>query len=185
MPPIYQPEVAARAIVWAAEHPRRDLPVGIMTVAAMQGNKLIPGLLDRYLALTGYESQQTDLPVSAGRPDNLRRPLPGDHGAHGMFDARAHASSWQLWLTTHRGPLLAAAGLLAGASLLLAAGMRERMADGARPTARSRRLPGRRRSGADSGSYGSTRTSTKAGRLSAPTRSVTRSLNRKTRFSET
>src|SRR5437763_6239614 len=88
--PLYQPEVAAEAIVDAAVRPRREIWVGGSTVATILGNRLAPGLADRYLARTGYEAQQTDEPVPAGRPDNLFEPVPGDHGAHGRFDARAH-----------------------------------------------------------------------------------------------
>jgi NADP-dependent 3-hydroxy acid dehydrogenase YdfG len=101
VPPIYQPEVAARAVVWAARHPRRELHVGASTVATIWANKFVPGILDRYLAATGYSSQQTDEPAEAG-PDNVWEPVPGDHGAHGAFDAMAKSSSPQLTFTTHR-----------------------------------------------------------------------------------
>lgn len=114
VPPIYQPEVAAEAIVWAAQHDRREVLVGAPTVATVWANKLIPGLLDRYLGRTGYESQQEDRPVEPGRPDNLLEPVPGDFGAHGEFDDRSHARSRQLWLTTHRGVVTAAGVLAAG-----------------------------------------------------------------------
>jgi hypothetical protein len=112
VPPIYQPEVAARAVVWAATHRRRQLWVGGSTTATLPANKLVPGLLDRYLGDTGYRSQQTDQPRDPDRPANLWAPVPGDHGAHGRFDDRAHPRSLQLAATTHRGRLgLAAAGL--------------------------------------------------------------------------
>ncbi len=115
VPPIFQPEVAAEAIVWAAQHERRELWVGGSTVKAILADKVVPGLADRYLAWTGYDSQQTDEPADPNRPDNLREPLPGDHGAHGAFDDRALGSSLQLWATTHRGWLLAAGAVaLAG-----------------------------------------------------------------------
>jgi len=110
VPPIFQPEVAARAIHYAAHHDRRELYVGMPTVEAIIGNKVAPGLLDHYLAWTGYESQQTDEPADPNRPNNLWEPVPGDHGAHGVFDDRASNHSWQLWANTHRG-LLALAGL--------------------------------------------------------------------------
>jgi len=114
VPPIFQPEVAAEAIVWAAHHNRRELYVGWPTVEAIVGNKLAPGLADWYLARTGYDSQQTDEPADPNRPDNLWEPVPGDHGAHGVFDKRANNWSSQLWATTHRGWLaLAGAGLAA------------------------------------------------------------------------
>ena len=111
VPPIYQPEVAAEAIVYAARHDRREMEVGYPTVMAVEGNKLFPGLMDRYLAQTGYDSQQTDEPTEPDRRDNLWEPVPGDHGAHGDFDDRASDFSPQLWANTHRGWLaLAAAG---------------------------------------------------------------------------
>ena len=96
VPPIYQPEVAADAIVWAASHAPRDLKVGISTVFAIYANRLAPGLLDRYLAMTGYESQQLEEPVETTRPDNLFEPVGRGYGAHGRFDELAHARSWQL-----------------------------------------------------------------------------------------
>ena len=117
VPPIYQPEVAAQAIFWAAHHHRREVYVGGSTLQAIIGNKFAPGLLDRYLAHSGYESQQTDLPVPRDRPDNLFAPLPGDHGEHGIFDDRAEAESAQLWETTHRGALATGAAAIAGMAL--------------------------------------------------------------------
>ncbi|MFY9752927.1 MAG: SDR family oxidoreductase [Candidatus Acidiferrales bacterium] len=119
VPPIFQPEVAAEAIVWAAHHRRREVFVGAPTVQAIEANKVAPGLLDYYLAKTCYSGQQTDQPVSPDRPDNLFNPLPGDYGAHGIFDDRAHAASAQLWQTTHRA-WLAAAGFGAAAFLCAA-----------------------------------------------------------------
>ena len=119
VPPIFQPEVAAEAIVWAAHHRRREVFVGAPTVQAIEANKVAPGLLDYYLAKTCYSGQQTGQPVSPDRPDNLFNPLPGDYGAHGIFDDRAHAASAQLWQTTHRA-WLAAAGFGAAACLCAA-----------------------------------------------------------------
>ncbi len=117
VPPIYQPEVAARAIVWAAQHDRREVYVGAPTVAAILGNKVAPALMDRYLAKTGFDSQQTQQPVPPHRPDNLFSPVPGDHGAHGMFDNRAHERSIQFLASTHRTWLALAASALAGLAL--------------------------------------------------------------------
>jgi short-subunit dehydrogenase len=114
VPPIFQPEVAAQAIVWAALHARRELYVGFPTVKAIEGEKIVPGLIDGYLARRGYASQQTDELVDPERRDNLWAPVPGDHGAHGSFDDRSHPRSVQLWLTTHRGLLGAAALACAG-----------------------------------------------------------------------
>ena len=111
VPPIYQPEVAARAIVWAAHHRRREIWVGTSALKAILANKIAPGLLDRYLAATGYESQETDQPVQSDRADNFLSPLPGDYGAHGRFGAQARSWSPELWLSTHRKWLAAAAAL--------------------------------------------------------------------------
>ncbi|MDQ2697106.1 MAG: SDR family oxidoreductase, partial [Pseudomonadota bacterium] len=112
LPPIYQPEVAARAIVWAAGQRRREVWVGFPAVKTILGNKLVPWLADRVLAGQGYTGQQAQEPADPQRPDNLFAPLAGDHGAHGRFDRQARAYSWQLWAATHRG-LTAAAVLLA------------------------------------------------------------------------
>jgi short-subunit dehydrogenase len=121
VPPIYQPEVAARAILWASEHKRSEVWVGGSTVLTILGNAAIPRLLDRYLARTGFKSQQTKELADPRRPANLWEPVGGDHGAHGDFDARAKGRSYQWWLTTHRGIVggalsalgLAAAGIAA------------------------------------------------------------------------
>jgi NAD(P)-dependent dehydrogenase (short-subunit alcohol dehydrogenase family) len=118
VPPIFQPEVAAEAIVWAAsQRHRRELYVGAPTTATILGDKLASDTLDHYLGRTGVKSQQTDEPVDPNRPNNLWEPVPGDAGAHGGFDARAHPRSFQLAATTHRGLLGWAAGVTA---LLLA-----------------------------------------------------------------
>jgi len=118
VPPIFQPEVGARAVVYAALHPeRRDLTVGWPSVKAIWGNRVAPGLLDRYLARSGYGSQQTDEPEPLTRADNLWEPAPGNHGAHGRFDARARRYSPQLWLTEHRSlALLLGAGAVGAAA---------------------------------------------------------------------
>ena len=116
--PVYQPEVAADAIVHAAEHPRRELWVGASTPILIGGNKLAPWLGDRYLARTNVEAQQTADPIDPGRPDYLYRPL-GDRGSHGPFDGEARASSVQLALAKRRRTLsLAAAATAAGVCLL-------------------------------------------------------------------
>ena len=120
VPPIFQPEVAAEAIYWAAHHSRDELWVGFSAVKAIVGNRIIPRALDRYLARTGYDAQQTDELADADREDNLYQPVPGDAGAHGDFDGRSSAKSYQWWANTHRGWLLTgltAAGL-AGAALV-------------------------------------------------------------------
>jgi len=102
VPPIFQPEVAARAIYHAAHHPnRREYFVGGSTVKAIFGNKLAPGFADHLLARTGYESQQYDGAKDPNRPDNLYHPVPGDHGAHGSFDGRAKDRSWEFRAEAH------------------------------------------------------------------------------------
>ncbi len=130
--PIYQPEVAARAVYWAAHNERRELYVGWPTVKAIVGNKLAPELADWYVARYAYEEQQTEEPVAPDRRHNLWEPVPGDHGARGRFNERASDTSAQLWATTHRG-LFALAGVgaiigAAAAKLLLDARER-RLAD--------------------------------------------------------
>jgi short-subunit dehydrogenase len=120
VPPIYQPEVAADAILWAATHNRRELLVGMPTVGAIQGNKLVPGLLDRYLGKTGYDAQQYDGADDPNRPNDLWNPVERDFGAHGDFDDRAQAFSWQVWLDKNRRLLLgigAALGITAAWTL--------------------------------------------------------------------
>jgi NAD(P)-dependent dehydrogenase (short-subunit alcohol dehydrogenase family) len=102
VPPIFQPEVAAEAIHFAAHNPRREFYVGLPTVKAIVADKIAPGLLDRYLARTGYDSQQYDGAEDPNRPDNLWHPIPGDRGAHGTFDARATDRTPQLWANEHR-----------------------------------------------------------------------------------
>jgi NAD(P)-dependent dehydrogenase (short-subunit alcohol dehydrogenase family) len=103
VPPIFEPEVGADAVAWAARNDcGREISVGWPSVEAVYGNKLLPGYADRYLAKTGFASQQTKEPADPDRPNNLWEPLPGDHGAHGRFDSRAHPFSIELWLRTHR-----------------------------------------------------------------------------------
>jgi NAD(P)-dependent dehydrogenase (short-subunit alcohol dehydrogenase family) len=121
---IFQPELAAEAVVWAARHRRRELWVGLPAAEAIVGTRVIAPLLDYKLARDAYEGQQSDELRPADAPDNLYAPVPGDHGTHGRFDDRAVSWSGQFWLTTHRSMVLAcAAGLLAGA---LAAARRRR-----------------------------------------------------------
>jgi NAD(P)-dependent dehydrogenase (short-subunit alcohol dehydrogenase family) len=115
VPPIYQPEVAADAILWAAHHYRREWYVGGSTAVAITGNKLLPGVGDWYLGRTGYDSQQYDGLADPDRPNNLYEPVDAavDHGAHGHFDARATDRSLQLWADQHRNLLtLAGVGLV-------------------------------------------------------------------------
>jgi len=123
VPPIYQPEVAAEAVLLAVRSRRRELYVGWPTVATVLGNKLAPGAMDRYLAATGIESQHTDEPVDPERPDNLYASLPGDPGAHGRFDTEAHEGSVELLASEHRA---AASLALLGAAALGASALRRR-----------------------------------------------------------
>jgi NAD(P)-dependent dehydrogenase (short-subunit alcohol dehydrogenase family) len=114
VPPIFQPELAARAVYWAAHHRRPELYVGWPAVKAIIGNKIAPRVADWYLARYGYDSQQRDVPEDPARPDNLWQPVRGDHGAHGEFDRQAHSDSYQFWITTHRHWLALAGVILAG-----------------------------------------------------------------------
>jgi NAD(P)-dependent dehydrogenase (short-subunit alcohol dehydrogenase family) len=128
VPPIYQPEAAARAVVYAAEHPRRrEYWVGGTTAGTLVANSLAPGLLDRYLSRTGFKSQQGDRPANPDRPVNLWAPVDGpggrDFGARGSFDSRTTDRSVQLWLSQHHGLLAAVGGAVAG---LAALGLRRR-----------------------------------------------------------
>jgi NAD(P)-dependent dehydrogenase (short-subunit alcohol dehydrogenase family) len=106
IPPIYQPEVIARAVYWTAHHRRREFAVGYPTVQAIVGDKFIPGLLDHYLARVAYDGQQTGEPVKPDRLNNLYEPLPGDYGARGRFSDRAHDYSIQSWMNRYRGWLM-------------------------------------------------------------------------------
>jgi NAD(P)-dependent dehydrogenase (short-subunit alcohol dehydrogenase family) len=115
---VFQPEVAAKAIYFAALSHRKEVLVGYPTVQSVVGDKIASSYLDEYLAEVGVEGQQSPQPVSAGRKDNLFEPVAGDHGAHGRFDAEARDSSLQLWATMHRTRLgLAALGAAAAAGL--------------------------------------------------------------------
>lgn len=121
VPPIFEPEVGADAVAWAARNDcGREISVGWPSVEAVYGNKLVPGYADRYLAATGYAAQQTAEPADPDRPDNLWEPLPGDHGAHGRFGSRARSFSVELWLRTHRELVALVGAGVTGAALALA-----------------------------------------------------------------
>jgi short-subunit dehydrogenase len=125
VPPIYQPDIAARSVYWAAHHRRREMYVGFPTVYTIIGNKLAPWLAERYLAKTAVDGQQTDQPFDGAAAANLFEPVDSDHdeGPHGIFDAKAKRHSPQAWLSRHRRPLglgLAAGGLAAAGGALLA-----------------------------------------------------------------
>lgn len=116
VPPIFQPEVAAGAIYFAVQHPRRrEFYLGWPTVKAIVADKIASGLLDRILARTGYDAQQDNGAEDPNRPNNLFEPVAGDHGAHGDFDARAKSWSLQWWMSQHR------IALLLGFALVIAA----------------------------------------------------------------
>ncbi len=120
VPPIYQPEVAARAIVFAALHHRREIWVGFSTVLAIMTNRIAPGLADRFLARYGYAAQMADHREPQGAPDNLYAPVPGSYAAHGRFDAKARETSWETFTSRHRDAvtLVGLAGLAAGLRLI-------------------------------------------------------------------
>ncbi|HZC38330.1 MAG TPA: SDR family oxidoreductase [Sphingomicrobium sp.] len=121
---VFQPEVAARAIYFAAHTDRKEVLVGGPTVQAIWGNKVASPLLDDYLAEVGFKGQQDPQPVSPDRKDNLFEPVPGDHGAHGRFDDQAVDTSTELWISEHKKELgLAALGAaaVAGVGFMLAA----------------------------------------------------------------
>ncbi|MEU5837954.1 SDR family oxidoreductase [Streptomyces diacarni] len=116
--PVYQPEVAARGVLYAADHPRRrEYWVGGSTVGTLLGDKFAPGLLDRYLARTAFKGQQAEHDRAPSQPDNLWKPADQqqDYGAHGEFDDEATKRSYQLWASHHHG-LLAALGTAAAAA---------------------------------------------------------------------
>jgi hypothetical protein len=119
VPPIYQPEVAAKAIVWAARNPRRELMVGWPTVKVILGNSVAPGVVDRYLAKNGYDAQQRDEPHDPSRPDNLFEPVDEDRGAHGPFDGESRERSIQAALSRHRRALGLGAAVSAAAAGIL------------------------------------------------------------------
>ncbi|WP_223269550.1 SDR family oxidoreductase [Frigoribacterium sp. ACAM 257] len=130
VPPIFQPEVGARAIADVADKPRRRSWIGEPTVMTVLGNRFVANWLDVYLAKTGYSGQQAPEKSEPMWPDNLYSPVAGDHGAHGIFDDQARSTSPQVWYTRNRGVsyALAAAGALgAGAAVARAvAGSRRR-----------------------------------------------------------
>jgi NAD(P)-dependent dehydrogenase (short-subunit alcohol dehydrogenase family) len=122
VPPIYQPEVAAKAVVYAADHPaRREYWVGASTMATLVANAVAPGLLDRYLARTGFSSQQTGEPKDPAQPANLWEPADGsgghDFGAHGRFDDRSTSRSPQLWASQHHGVVAGVAAVAVGVAV--------------------------------------------------------------------
>jgi len=114
--PIYEPEVPARAIFFAATHKRRDVWLGFSTIKAILANRIAPGLIDRYLAKAGYSGQLSDQATVPNAPSNLFEPVKGDYGAHGRFDDESRSVSWQLFTDRHR--MVCFAALAVGAVLL-------------------------------------------------------------------
>ncbi len=148
VPPIYQPEVPARGIFYAAHHPeRREYWVGATTAATLIANSVAPGLLDRYLGATGFKSQQTQDRVDPQRPDNLWHAADHekDFAAHGVFDDEAHAESPQWWVTSHRRAVYTAGATVA--ALIAGSALRKTVVIGRRNRAhhRSGRMPARPR----------------------------------------
>ena len=115
VPPIYQPEVAGRAIAHVADHPRRTMWVGLPTALTILGNRVAPWLLDKYLGRTGYDGQQSDKPLTEMERPNLFDAVDKDRGAHGIFDEQAHARSAQTWASMHRGVVAGVAAVATGA----------------------------------------------------------------------
>lgn len=101
VPPIYQPEIAARAIYWASLNYRRELYISFSAALAIVCNKFFPGFLDKHLAKTGFESQQYDGLDDPNRKDNLFETVDGPFGAHGDFDSRARKFSFHFWVKRH------------------------------------------------------------------------------------
>jgi short-subunit dehydrogenase len=127
VPPIFEPEVAAKAVFFAAHHRRREVYVGWPTVKAIYGQEIAPGFADRYLGEHGYESQQTPQPVAPDRPDNLFEPVAGDYAAEGVFTDRATDTSVQTWLDLHRRSIGLAAAGAAGVAAFFAARKKEKV----------------------------------------------------------
>jgi short-subunit dehydrogenase len=119
VPPIYQPGVAAEAIVWASETNRREIFVGLPVISTIWADRIAPRLLDRYLATNGYDLQQTNEPDDPTRDDNLWRPVAGDPGPHGRFDMRSRRSSPAFWMARHRRVVAGAVTIGAAATALM------------------------------------------------------------------
>lgn len=124
--PVYQPEVGAHAVYWAAHSHRREVFVGLSSVFTIWGNKLVPQLMDQFIARTAVSGQLEERLSDPDRPDNLWQPMEGEQGAHGHFDNEAYGRSIQLWATTRRAKvgLTVGAMLLAGAAVLSLTGQR-------------------------------------------------------------
>ncbi|MBO9702978.1 MAG: SDR family oxidoreductase [Sporocytophaga sp.] len=124
---IYQPEVAARAIVYAAKHNRREIYVGYPTLYSILGNKIAPWLGDHVLAKEGYKGQQTELKEDPDRLNNLYAPVPGDHGSHGSFDKDASSKSTELWLSMNKNKIFIGLGVITTIGWILKKKMRQNL----------------------------------------------------------
>ena len=145
VPPIYQPEVPAETVYYAAHRRRREIYCGGSAVTAILGTRIAPWLGDRYLASTGYSSQQmAGRPVEKDRPDNLFQPVEERAATHGMFDDQASSVSYQVWATEHR-PIVIGSVAALGAALIAAAGLGERRLRGRRRRGRCSRTRSHRR----------------------------------------
>ncbi len=111
VPPVYQPEVPARAIFYASHAKQREVWVGFPTVMAIMANRIAPKFADKYLAKSGYTGQRTAAEESPDAPSNLFEPVPGHQGAHGDFGKAARTASWEMFVAKHRYLAFAAAGL--------------------------------------------------------------------------
>jgi short subunit dehydrogenase len=120
VPPIYQPELIGQAAYWAGRHHKRQMYLGSSSALVVNINKFVPGLGDRYLALTGYRSQMRDEPRDPNQPDNLFEPVDEtkDYGAHGAFDDRSISRSYEMWASEHVPLVLA--GVTAGLAAAIA-----------------------------------------------------------------
>ncbi|QOR38320.1 SDR family oxidoreductase [Billgrantia diversa] len=136
--PVYQPEVGARAVYWAAHQRRRQVYVGVSSLLTIWGNKLAPGMMDRFMARTAVSGQQTSEAEDPDRPDNLWQPVSGDMGARGRFGRESKNRSEQFWLTTHRNQvgLIAGSLLLAGAAMLCTVNRQQRQTTSRLPVLR-------------------------------------------------
>jgi len=134
VPPIYQPEVAAEAIYWAAHHRRRELWIGYSTVQAILGGMIAPRVADWYLARKGFGGQQVkDMPILGERLGNLFDPLPDLAATHGIFDSQAKRGAPELWVATHRRAIGATAAASAIGTLGAALTLAGRRRAGSRP----------------------------------------------------
>lgn len=125
VPPIFDPHAAACAVVHAAHKPRREYWFTAATARAILANRVVPGLLDRYLGRYGIDSQKSDRPIEPDRPDNLYNTVPGDYGAKGEFTSQEKSRSLQWWATVHRGAVVTA-GAAAAAALAAWRGFSDR-----------------------------------------------------------